>query len=70
MLKAWVDPFIAACPAMPSAAAITRFLCGMATPLHTQIKARQLSGFGKMEAYPFQMIAEQISQLYPHVVKD
>ncbi|MGF1689211.1 RecQ family ATP-dependent DNA helicase [Photobacterium japonica] len=64
MLKAWVDPFISTCPSSPSAAAITRFLCGMNSPLHTQIKARQLSGFGKMELYPFQATLTQITQLY------
>ena len=65
MLKAWCDPFMAACPSSPSAAAVTRFLCGMTSPLHTAIKARQLSGFGKMEQYPFQQTLMQIHQLYP-----
>ncbi|KHT65630.1 ATP-dependent DNA helicase RecQ [Photobacterium gaetbulicola] len=67
MLKAWCDPFIAACPTPPSAAAITRFLCGMTSPLHNTIKARQLSGFGKMEQYPYQQTLTQISQCYPHL---
>lgn len=65
MLKAWCDPFITACPTQPSAAAITRFLCGMTSPLHNTIKARQLSGFGKMEQYPFQQTLTQVHQLYP-----
>ncbi|MGF1734914.1 RecQ family ATP-dependent DNA helicase [Photobacterium satsumensis] len=67
MLKAWCDPFIAACPTLPSAAAVTRFLCGMTSPLHNAIKARQLSGFGKMEHYPFQQTLTQIHQLYPNL---
>lgn len=67
MLKAWCDPFISACPVTPSAAAITRFLCGMTSPLHNAIKARQLSGFGKMEQYPFQQTLTQIHQLYPNL---
>ncbi|PSU35739.1 RecQ family ATP-dependent DNA helicase [Photobacterium lutimaris] len=67
MLKAWCDPFISACPTAPSAAAITRFLCGMTSPLHNTIKARQLSGFGKMEHYPFQQTLTQIHRLYPNL---
>lgn len=67
MLKAWCDPFLAACPSSPSAAAVTRFLCGMTSPLHTAIKARQLSGFGKMEQYPFQQTLTLIHQLYPNL---
>ncbi|MGR5144129.1 RecQ family ATP-dependent DNA helicase [Photobacterium sp. DNB23_23_1] len=67
MLKAWCDPFISACPAAPSAAALTRFLCGMTSPLHNVIKARQLSGFGKMEQYPFQQTLTQIHHIYPNL---
>lgn len=66
LLKTWCDPFINACPTPPSAHAITRFLCGMAMPLHTQIKARQMSGFGKLEAHPFAKTLEQVRTLFPH----
>ncbi|MGF1727575.1 RecQ family ATP-dependent DNA helicase [Photobacterium nomapromontoriensis] len=65
MIKAWCDPYIAACPSAPSWAGMTRFLCGMTSPLHTTIKARQLSGFGKLEQYPFKQTLQQVAQIYP-----
>ncbi|MEJ2764761.1 RecQ family ATP-dependent DNA helicase [Photobacterium sp. MCCC 1A19761] len=67
MLRAWCDPFLSACQQRPSSAAVTRFLSGMSSPLHTQLKARQMSGFAKLEAYPFQQIRTQVDELYPHL---
>lgn len=32
---------------------LTRFLCGLTTPLFTRLKARSMSGFAKLESYPF-----------------
>lgn len=66
-LKAWCDPFISALPAAPSVAAVTRFLCGMTSPLNTRIKARQMAGFAKLEAYPFQQVQDLVSDLYPNL---
>ncbi|KLV04046.1 ATP-dependent DNA helicase RecQ [Photobacterium aquae] len=68
MLKAWCDPFIAANQVTPSTKAITRFLCGMAMPIHVQIKARQMSGFGQMEHIPFQSTHQRICKLYPSLM--
>jgi len=33
---------------------LTRFLCGISNPLFTRIKARDLSGFGRLEQYRYQ----------------
>ena len=67
-LKAWCDPFISACQsacqAAPSIAAITRFLCGITSPLNTKIKARQMNGFAKLEAYPYRQIQSLVSEVY------
>ncbi|OEF25142.1 RecQ family ATP-dependent DNA helicase [Vibrio rumoiensis] len=36
--------------------AITRFLCGIATPLSSQLKASKMEGYGKLEQYPFAQV--------------
>jgi ATP-dependent DNA helicase RecQ len=66
-LKAWCDPFISACTSQPSSAAVTRFLCGMTSPLNTKVKARQMSGFAKLEAYPFRQTQALVANIYPHL---
>lgn len=66
-LKTWCDPFITACPTPPSTAAITRFLSGMTSPLNTKVKARQMSGFAKLEAYPFRQTKELVSEVFPEL---
>lgn len=65
MLQTWCSPFFNACQTPPSTAAVTRFLSGMSSPLHTQVKARQMSGFAQLEAYPFRQIQAQVARLYP-----
>ncbi|OAN11274.1 recombinase RecQ [Photobacterium jeanii] len=66
-LKAWCDPFIEAVQtqtqAAPTKQAITRFLVGMTTPLNTKVKARQMSGFAKLEQYPFQQVLNSLNFL-------
>ncbi|WP_212629206.1 ATP-dependent DNA helicase RecQ [Pseudomonas sp. KB-10] len=37
----------------PSHECLTRFLCGVTTPLFTKLKARQLAGFAALEDYPY-----------------
>lgn len=66
-LKAWCDPFISACASQPSSASVTRFLCGMTSPLNTKVKARQMSGFAKLEAYPFRQTQALVAGVYPHL---
>ncbi|PSW05082.1 RecQ family ATP-dependent DNA helicase [Photobacterium lipolyticum] len=64
VIKAWCDPFIAACGSVPSPEAITRFLNGMTSPLNTKVKARQMSGFAQLEAYPFRSTLALVSKVY------
>jgi len=40
-----------------------KFLCGIATPKFTKIKARSLSGFAQLESTPFAQVVEQIDRL-------
>ena len=60
----WSESFIQRNDSAPSMAAITRFLHGMSTPLNSKLKAKQLDGFGILEAYPFQQTFAHICRLY------
>ncbi|MBV7298351.1 RecQ family ATP-dependent DNA helicase [Enterovibrio paralichthyis] len=46
-----------------SAEAATRFLCGIATPLTTRLRAGKMEGFGKLSAYPFDEVKKQVQSL-------
>ncbi|MEZ9246958.1 ATP-dependent DNA helicase RecQ [Vibrio lentus] len=50
---AWIQEFIANSQQLITDEAITRFLCGIATPLSTKLKASKMSGYGKLEQQPF-----------------
>lgn len=39
-----------------------KFLCGIATPKFTRLKARSLAGFGRLESVPFSDVIEWINQ--------
>ncbi len=39
---------------------VTRFLCGILTPRLIQYKARQMSGFGRLEAYPYKAVEKWV----------
>ncbi|KOO02498.1 RecQ family ATP-dependent DNA helicase [Vibrio nereis] len=39
----------------------SKFLCGIATPMLTKLKARSLPGFGKMEATPFAEVLNKVT---------
>ncbi|MDI5921794.1 ATP-dependent DNA helicase RecQ [Halomonas sp. LR5S13] len=49
----------------PTADLLTRFLCGITTPLFTPMKVRKLEAFAALEGYPYaevrQRVAEQIA---------
>jgi len=49
--------------APPSAVTLSRFLCGLHTPLFTRVKARSVSGFSQLEGYPFARV-KQYSTLF------
>jgi ATP-dependent DNA helicase RecQ len=46
-----------------SAELITRFLCGINTPLLTKLKAKKLTGFAKLESVPYSKVYQQVEQL-------
>ena len=46
----------------PSVECLTRFLCGIAVPLLTKLKARGMSGFGALEAYPYAEVRDWVQQ--------
>ncbi|MES2817417.1 MAG: ATP-dependent DNA helicase RecQ [Pseudomonadota bacterium] len=46
----------------PSVDCLTRFLCGIAVPLFTKLKARSLPGFAALEAYPYAQVREWLEQ--------
>ncbi|AHL77369.1 ATP-dependent DNA helicase RecQ [Stutzerimonas stutzeri] len=46
----------------PTAECLTRFLCGISVPVFTKLKARQISGFGSLEAYPYAEVRERLAR--------
>ncbi|MFQ2558749.1 ATP-dependent DNA helicase RecQ [Aeromonas caviae] len=63
-LRAWCDPLISLCH-QRHPRILTRFLCGIATPLTTRLKARDLAGFGQLANHPFAEVLAVVSALYP-----
>ncbi|MFM1713214.1 RecQ family ATP-dependent DNA helicase [Aeromonas salmonicida] len=63
-LRAWCDPLIALCHTSHPRI-LTRFLCGIATPLTSRVKAKSLAGFGQLAAHPFAEVLAAVSRLYP-----
>ncbi|WP_323927048.1 RecQ family ATP-dependent DNA helicase [Aeromonas caviae] len=63
-LRAWCDPLITLCH-QRHPRILTRFLCGIATPLTTRLKARDLAGFGQLADHPFAEVLAAVSALYP-----
>ncbi|HIF9267893.1 TPA: RecQ family ATP-dependent DNA helicase [Photobacterium damselae] len=60
----WCDEFIAKCNEQPEASVLSRFLTGMASPIHTTIKAKSLKGFAQLEHYPYKDVLEHVKQCY------
>ncbi|MGY3932634.1 DNA helicase [Aeromonas encheleia] len=65
-LRAWCDPLVALCQTR-NPRVLTRFLCGIATPLTTKAKAKSLAGFGRLTTHPFAEVLTAVSRLYPAV---
>ena len=58
-LKAWCQPFLDAGKSQQieiTEQALSRYLCGLTTPLTTKLKARSMKGFGKLTSYPFREV--------------
>ncbi|MFM2590780.1 ATP-dependent DNA helicase RecQ [Vibrio sp. TBV020] len=61
-LHDWLNELVAKTGQNVSASLQAKFLCGITTPKFTKIKARSLSGFGKLESTPFAQVREWIEQ--------
>ncbi|MHA2718163.1 RecQ family ATP-dependent DNA helicase [Vibrio owensii] len=59
-LSAWVDEFVQLSPTAISNAAVARFLCGISTPIITQLKASKLRGYGSMANISFEHVLKQV----------
>lgn len=62
-LSAWVNEFIQLSPTAISNAAVARFLCGISTPIITQLKASKLQGYGAMANTSFEQVLKQVEQV-------
>jgi len=59
-LSTWIDEFVQLSPTVISDAAVARFLCGVSTPIITQLKASKLQGYGSMANVSFKKVLEQV----------
>lgn len=53
--------FVEAYGKQPSATLMTRFLCGITSPLFTKMKARKISNFGALQDHPYQAVLMLVS---------
>ncbi|MEZ8107003.1 RecQ family ATP-dependent DNA helicase [Vibrio cortegadensis] len=59
-LGSWITTLLAASSDPLTNEAITRFLCGITTPLSTKLKAGKMEGFGKLELMPFDEVRQLV----------
>lgn len=59
-VKIWLGPYRQASTRPLTAKALSRFLCGITTPLSTKLKASHMTGFGKLENYPFAEVLHHV----------
>lgn len=62
-IEHWISPLLTASNRSLSPEAITRFLCGIATPLTTQLKATKMEGYGKLETSPFLSVLSEVIKI-------
>ena len=58
----WVNEFVQLSPTAISNEAVARFLCGISTPLISQLKATKKSGYGAMANVSFDKVIEQVNK--------
>ncbi|WFC60731.1 RecQ family ATP-dependent DNA helicase [Pseudomonas sp. REST10] len=58
LCAAFVEKHVQHAGQVPSRECLTRFLCGISTPLFTRLKARQLAGFAALEDYPYAQVRD------------
>ncbi|MGY0614109.1 RecQ family ATP-dependent DNA helicase [Vibrio sp. FJH11] len=61
-VKFWINEFVKLAPTAVSNDAVARFLCGISTPLISQIKAAKLSGYGAMVNVSFDQVMQQVEK--------
>ncbi|MBW3698027.1 RecQ family ATP-dependent DNA helicase [Vibrio sp. T187] len=59
----WMKEFISASSQLITDAALARFLCGIATPLSTKLKASKMAGYGKLEQQAFSEVLAIVNEL-------
>ncbi len=62
-LLLWAKPYIKANGKPLSSKALSRFLCGITSPLSTKLKATKMEGFGKLEMYPFAEVDRKLKEV-------
>ena len=64
LCAAFVEKHVQHAGQVPSRECLTRFLCGISTPLFTRLKARQLAGFAALEDYPYAQVREWLQSAW------
>ncbi|HGS5849497.1 TPA: ATP-dependent DNA helicase RecQ [Vibrio parahaemolyticus] len=61
--SAWIAEFVQLSPSATSNEAIARFLCGISTPLISQLKASKLSGYGALANVSFEQVLQLVDSV-------
>ncbi|TOF20902.1 recombinase RecQ [Vibrio parahaemolyticus] len=61
--SAWIAEFVQLSPSAISNEAIARFLCGISTPLISQLKASKLSGYGALANVSFEQVLQLVKSV-------
>ncbi len=61
-IASWVNEFVRLSPTTISNDAVARFLCGISTPLISQLKASKLPGYGAMVNVSFSQVIKHVEQ--------
>ncbi|HIF5681918.1 TPA: RecQ family ATP-dependent DNA helicase [Vibrio parahaemolyticus] len=59
----WIAEFVQLSPSAISNEAIARFLCGISTPLISQLKASKLSGYGALANVSFEQVLQLVESV-------
>ncbi len=63
LVASWLQTYQQASDNPLSSKALSRFLCGLTTPLSTNLKANKMEGFGKLERYPFSEVNRVVQEV-------
>ncbi|WP_423839765.1 RecQ family ATP-dependent DNA helicase [Vibrio mytili] len=62
-VEVWINEYVQLSPTTISHDAVARFLCGISTPLVSQLKATKLSGYGAMANVSFEKVRQQVEAI-------